>query len=115
MKPTYQLCTLHIEFVPKSAGIYEIFSPTCRSRYIGSTVDLHKRFRNHFFKLHKGNHPNTKLQRLFNLRGGVLFFRVVVRCSSVSLVRMEQRILDRHKHRTNILNRTLTAAGHSGR
>lgn len=115
MKRTYQLCTMHVCEIPKTAGIYEIFSRACRSRYIGSTVDLNKRFRNHFFKLVKGNHPNPKLQRLFHKRGGVLFFRIVVRCESVSLVRCEQERLDRHKHRKNILNRTKTASGHSGR
>jgi excinuclease UvrABC nuclease subunit len=111
---TYQLCMTHIPLVPKTPGIYMVFSRACRTRYIGSTIDLNERFRNHFFKLHKGNHPNRLLQRLFHKRGGVLFFRVVAHCPSEALVRLEQKTIDAHRHR-KILNRTLTAAGHSGR
>lgn len=115
MTRTYQLCTANVAYVPKRPGIYEIFSPVCRARYIGSTVNLNERFRNHFFKLHRGSHPNPKLQRIFAKRGGVLFFRIVALCASEALVRMEQERLDRHAHRPNLLNRTLTAAGHYGR
>lgn len=114
MRRTFQLCTTHVSLVPKEPGIYMVFSRACRTRYIGSTVNLNERFRNHFFKLHKGNHPHGALQRLFNKRGGVLFFTIVARCPSESLVRMEQKAIDAHRHR-KILNRTLTAAGHYGR
>ena len=109
-----QLCCTHSPEVPKTSGVYSIRSKNRKEVYIGSTVNLHKRFRTHLFKLMKGNHPNRKLQQCFNKRQ-ILFFRVLEYCPPMILRRMEQAFLDEHKNNHRLLNGARTAAHHSGR
>ena len=65
-------------------GIYSI---TCREngkRYIGQTVDLHKRRNEHFNMMSKGKHYNPHLQRAWN-NGCTFDFDVIEECEKSEL------------------------------
>jgi group I intron endonuclease len=49
----------------KSAGIYKISNNVDGKFYIGSTIHLERRFKEHKTALKKGTHPNYKLQKAF--------------------------------------------------
>lgn len=106
-----QLCCTHAPDVPKLPGVYQVRSRVRGEIYVGSTKNLNRRFRDHLWSLMKGNHPNCKIQSLFNKRQ-ILFFRVVVFCPSQNLKRYEQEILDRYRNNGKLLNRLRTAQHH---
>ena len=65
-------------------GIYSI---TCREngkRYIGQTVDLHKRRNEHFNMMSKGKHYNPHLQRAWN-NGCTFDFEIIEECTKSEL------------------------------
>lgn len=47
-------------------GIYCIINHKNDKRYVGQSVNLSRRIREHFSKLRKGNHPNEAMQADFN-------------------------------------------------
>lgn len=49
-----------------NAGVYEILNTATNKRYIGSTINLPRRFSNHKKDLVRGNHYNSYLQRAWN-------------------------------------------------
>lgn len=111
MRVDVQLCCTHASLVPKVPGVYVIYTRIRGERYIGAAKDLNGRFRDHLWSLMKGNHPNPKLQRLFNKRQ-IVFFRVAVFCPPQNLKRYEQEVLDRHKNQVKLVNRSRVASHH---
>lgn len=108
-----QLCCSHARDIPKKSGVYLIVSRYRREIYIGSTLDMNKRFRDHLFRLIAGNHPNPNIQKTFNKKQ-VLFFHAYF-CPVRELKRNEQELIDSYITGPKLLNRSRTAAHHHGR
>lgn len=81
--------------VPERPGVYAIQTRSGRHRYVGSTSNLRKRYRDHLSELVCGIHNNKSLQKIFNRSRTVLFFRVLEYCKKEELLRLEQTYLDK--------------------
>lgn len=78
-----------------SAGIYEILNTTDGERYIGSAVDIARRWKQHRIHLRRGSHHSPYLQRAWSKHGAEAFrFTVVETCSAAALLPREQHYLD---------------------
>jgi len=78
-----------------SSGVYEIANLVNGHRYIGSAVNLYKRWQNHQGDLRNNIHGNKHLQHAWNKYGQDAFqFRVLVLCAREHLVLFEQRAMD---------------------
>jgi len=76
-------------------GIYKIRNLKNDKIYIGSSINLIKRQRDHFRSLNLKNHYNLKLQRAFNKYGKDNFiFEIILECSVEDLLKMEQYYID---------------------
>ncbi len=51
---------------PSTAGIYQILNTVNGKIYVGSSVNLQKRYMSHLCELNKNNHSNKHLQRAWN-------------------------------------------------
>lgn len=77
-------------------GIYEILCTANGKRYIGSSVDIPKRWRNHRRDLAAGTHRSRHLQRAWLKYGPDSFeWAVLVEVPAVALIETEQRYLDK--------------------
>jgi group I intron endonuclease len=75
----------------KTSGVYAITCKETGKVYIGSSGNMHQRWRNHFWKLTKGRHWNCHLQRSWNKRRcGAFEFSVLERCPVDMLTVLEQ-------------------------
>ena len=81
-----------------SQGIYKITNTETQKIYIGSTVNLKKRRKQHFTDLRSNNHSNEHLQRSFNKYGESCFiFEILEECVDFSMKELkdkEQEYLD---------------------
>jgi len=98
-----------------SSGIY-IITNTCNGKvYIGSAVDLDKRWRVHLHCLRKGVHWNISLQRSWNKNGESSFeFTVVEYCTKEMLLKREQHWLNLYED-GDLYNINPTAGSNLGR
>ena len=88
--------------LPKGPGLYLLGIQGCKKAYVGSTVNLHNRARQHEGDLKNGVHGNKHLQAAFNKhRGEVLFMPVPVEPGEDTL-KLEQELLDEF-HPTGVL------------
>lgn len=91
----------------RTSGVYAI---TCRQNgkvYVGSSIDIRKRWEDHTRKLNKGSHHNSYLQNAWNLHGGDSFsFAVLEECNQPDLLSAEAKWMDR-------LNATDRACGYN--
>ena len=80
----------------KIPGIYKIQSKVKPDRcYIGSAVNIHKRWLHHLQDLRRNKHHSKKLQRHFNKYGEVdLQFSILLGCKNEDLLKTEQYFLD---------------------
>lgn len=77
-----------------AAGVYAITSQDGR-RYIGSAVNIEKRWKEHRRGLSAGTHHSRFLQRAWNKRGpGAFAFSVLLLCDRGNVLFYEQRCLD---------------------
>lgn len=77
------------------AGIYKISNLVTNKVYIGSSVDMTKRMKQHFTKLRNGAHSSIKLQNSFNKYGEASFkFEPLLMCANYDLLLYEQRAID---------------------
>jgi len=84
------------------AGIYQIRNMATGKRYIGSSIYLRERLRQHALTLYGGSHLNHRLQRDFERHGGENFaFEVLARFwhRHRDLRVIEQGYIDRFKTR----------------
>ena len=81
------------------SGVYQIQSIKKPKRiYIGSSVRIDKRWKEHLNNLRKNIHPNLKLQYHFNKYGESDFqFSVLIGCAREDLLKWEQYFLDSNK------------------
>lgn len=80
-----------------NAGIYVIEIDGCEKFYIGSTLDLKRRRRDHERLLLKGTHKNLHLQNAFNKHGKDSYkFGIIAICEKDKdfLLDLEQKIID---------------------
>lgn len=78
-----------------SIGIYKIENIINNKVYIGSSIDIEKRFYKHLWMLRKGVHDNNYLQNSFNEHGEENFkFSIIESCSEDMLIEMENFFLN---------------------
>ena len=79
-------------------GVYRIRNLRNGRKYIGSSVNILRRFRNHKRMLEKECHTNGKLQRDWNKYGKKNFrFEIVKLCKRKQLIEAEQSYLPQAK------------------
>lgn len=75
----------------KISGIYQILNIRTGKSYIGSSVDMNRRWNQHKLELSSNKHSNQKLQRSWNKHGPEAFeFRKVIECSKEHLIEAEK-------------------------
>lgn len=76
------------------SGVYQIKNMITGQRYIGSSINIPRRWREHRLGLRKNSHPNTYLQRAWNKYGAKNFeFRVLVYSEPFENLRMENFLI----------------------
>lgn len=79
----------------KAAGVYAIVNTHNGKVYIGSAVNIHKRFHEHKHHLRHNNHHSPRLQHSYNKHGKETFeYQVMQYCSVSELREVEQSYLD---------------------
>lgn len=73
----------------KNCGIYLIVAPNGRV-YIGSSKNLIKRQKQHFYKLRNNKHHCQALQNAWNKYGELIKFVVIQYCQEIELIENEQ-------------------------
>lgn len=88
----------------KISGIYQIQSVIKPQRvYVGSSINVKRRWNEHLVTLKRGCHKNPKLQSHYNKYGkNDLVFSVLTGCDNCDLVNQEQFFLDSIKPWFNI-------------
>jgi group I intron endonuclease len=89
----------------ETSGIYLITNQINGNRYIGSSVKVIKRWKNHQYLLKLNQHKNTHLQNAWNLYGAEVFdFSVLTECIAERrvLLELEQYYIDLHQPEYNI-------------
>jgi group I intron endonuclease len=83
----------------KISGIYRIQSLSHPERcYIGSAVNIHRRWFEHLTSLKRNKHYSSKLQRHYNKYGrNDLQFSIIIGCEKTDLVTTEQFFIDSYK------------------
>ncbi|HXG67614.1 MAG TPA: GIY-YIG nuclease family protein [Blastocatellia bacterium] len=81
---------------PRASGVYQILCIPTGKIYIGSTVDLRNRWRQHRWRLRRGDHQNIYLQHAWNKHGEASFeFSVLEYVDASDLLRAEQSWIDK--------------------
>lgn len=84
-----------MEQLPTTSGVYLITCTANGRIYVGSSVNIPKRWRDHKSRLNKGTHSNLHLQRAWDKHGQEAFtFTVLERCTRDVLLEREQHFLD---------------------
>lgn len=84
----------HVQISESCSGIYAIVNTLNNKKYIGSSGNLRKRYRQHFNYLDKNKHVNLHLQRAYNKYGKDVFeFWIVEECENIrdTLISLEQK------------------------
>lgn len=88
----------------KVSGVYKIQSNVKSNRiYIGSAVNIRKRWGHHLSDLRRNKHGNGKLQNHYNKYGeSDLQFSILLGCEKSDLLKAEQYFIDSYKPFFNI-------------
>jgi group I intron endonuclease len=93
-------------------GIYGIENTITDKWYIGSSVELSKRFSRHLWELRSGRHHSDKLQRSFDKHGVKAFdFKLLMVCSKEDLEFYESRAIKAYRGFTDGYNVAAEAKG----
>jgi len=85
------------------SGVYEIRNIVNGHRYIGSSVNIYKRWREHEKSLLNNKHHSIYLQRAYNLYGKEsMSFSIIEECCSDNLIKIEQFYMDTSHPEYNI-------------
>ena len=96
------------------AGIYRLFCTVSGKSYVGQSVNVARRVEGHFKGLHEDRHPNTHLQRSFNLHGHDAFScEILEYCDKEMLAEREQYWID-HYGFENLYNMCPAAGSSAG-
>ena len=82
------------------SGIYSITAPDGK-KYVGSSNNIYRRWREHRGNLRRGSHHSKKLQAAWNKYNVKLQFAIVCECPIDLLIEMEQRYIDSLKASLN--------------
>lgn len=94
------------------AGIYQITNIQNGLFYIGSSIDLLKRKREHFSSLQRGDHKNRYLQRAYTKYGREAFsFQILIYCDVDKLLFYEQAFIEGICPEYNICKQAQNALG----
>jgi group I intron endonuclease len=86
-----------------TSGIYEIVNTTNGKRYVGSAINLDRRWKAHCYNLSRGKHINIHLQRSWKKSGEKSFrFSVIELCEKSRLIEREQIHIDSSRPEFNI-------------
>lgn len=81
----------------KLSGVYEIRNTLNNKRYIGSSINIYRRWRDHKRMLNLSVHPNKHLQSAWNKYGEKHFvFKILETCEPIkdTILFLEQKYLD---------------------
>lgn len=79
------------------SGVYSIRSEFCEKLYIGSSICIKKRVREHRYRLRNDIHNNKKLQDDWNHFGETSFvFSIVEECNADEIKQREQYYIDKY-------------------
>jgi len=96
----------------KPCGVYQIRNPINGKRYIGSSISLKSRYKNHFSQLKLNKHGNIHLQRSYNKYGpGAFGFDVLLYCDPKNCLYYEQKLLDAVSPEYNLRSSANNSAG----
>lgn len=85
-----------------ASGVYCIENVTNGRRYIGSAVDIQKRWKEHRRGLSEGRHHSRFMQRCWDKYGEAAFsFRILIFCAREHVLMYEQILLDAWKPEYN--------------
>jgi group I intron endonuclease len=86
-------------------GVYVIRCEPTGSQYVGASVHIVKRIREHFYQLVKGVHRNRRLHHAFNKYGKASFRSdVVLNCDPNNLEMYGKKIIKKYRPEFNIVN-----------
>jgi group I intron endonuclease len=86
-------------------GVYMIRCEPTGSRYVGASVNVVKRIREHFYRLEKGTHRNRRLQSAFNKYGKESFSsKVLLYCDPNNVEWYGEKIIKMLKPEFNIVH-----------
>ena len=84
-------------------GVYQITNKTNGHKYIGSSINIWKRWGSHLAELRKNTHSGVHLQNAWNKYGEDSFeFSVLIFCDAENILLYEQSCLDSLKPEYNI-------------
>lgn len=84
-----------MESIPKKSGIYQIRNLVNGKIYVGSSINLRKRMKDHFRDLRNNRHANQHLQKAYNKYGLDKFiFEVLEYVEKDMLLEREQYYID---------------------
>jgi group I intron endonuclease len=85
------------------SGIYKITNILNNHCYIGSAVNINRRFIIHRYKLNDQTHHSSYFQNAWNKYGSEAFiYEVLLYCSELDLIFYEQRAIDTYKPEYNM-------------
>lgn len=98
--------------INKISGIYRITNLINNKMYIGSSLNMKVRFRNHKYKLIKNTHENNRLQNAFNKYGIINFeIEIISICPPEYCIKLEQWFVDNLKPFYNIRKLAISNLG----
>lgn len=91
---------------PYEVGVYGILNTITNKWYIGSSIELSRRFGHHLRELRNGKHHSLKLQRSFDKYGeGAFQFKILLVCEAKDVEMFENRAIiayDSYKNGYNV-------------
>ncbi len=95
-------------------GVYEIRNVANGNKYIGSSVNINKRFKEHIRDLRSNRHHSIRLQRAWNkYREGSFVFEILKEVSIPELKKEEQILLDECINKNMFYNMTFDSTAPS--
>lgn len=83
-------------------GIYKILNKRNNKVYIGSAIDIKKRWRDHKWHLNHNKHHNSHLQSAWNKFGENSFvFLILIECDVTGLLTLENEFIVKHNANNN--------------
>lgn len=96
----------------EGSGVYKITNLINNKVYVGSSINIQRRIKEHLKALVNNSHYNCKLQGTYNKYGlNNLKFEVIVNCTREYNVKMEQWYIDVLKPELNLTKYAYTTLG----
>ncbi len=76
------------------AGVYQIYNEETNKRYIGSSIDIERRLKEHKRNLKANRHSNQHLQNAWNKYQEYLIFEALEYCEPDQCLKLEQQYID---------------------